>query len=103
MVLTDQLTRAVALPGVGIPFLIRNWTLSEDGASPSNAYAKAATDQLTYLLEVAPRAYNGAISQRAPPEAVQVWADFNSMAPPFISYYGPFSVANSPRLIRILT
>jgi hypothetical protein len=72
--------------GAGIALLIRNWT-NTDGGTPSK-YETAASGQLTYLLNEAPRAYNGAVSQRAPPEEVQVWADFMSMAPPFICYYG---------------
>jgi len=46
----------------------------------------AASEQLKYLLEVAPRAPNGAISHRE--DQVQLWADFIYMAPPFIAYYG---------------
>lgn len=77
--------KAVGDPAsVGIAVLIRNWTLS----SPSTKYSGPATDQLDYLLNEVGRASNGAISQRAPPAAVQVWADFMTMAPPFISYYG---------------
>jgi len=49
-------------------------------------YAKAAAEQLYYLLDVAPRAPNGAISHRA--SEVQLWDDFIYMAPPFIAYYG---------------
>jgi rhamnogalacturonyl hydrolase YesR len=41
---------------------------------------------LNYLLNVAPKASNGAISQRE--SEVQLWADFIYMAPPFIAYYG---------------
>jgi rhamnogalacturonyl hydrolase YesR len=46
----------------------------------------AASQQLDYLLHVAPRAPNGAISQRE--SQVQLWSDFIYMAPPFIAYYG---------------
>jgi rhamnogalacturonyl hydrolase YesR len=38
------------------------------------------------LLKVAPRASNGAISQRE--SQVQLWSDYVYMAPPFIAYYG---------------
>jgi len=63
--------------------LLRNWTL----ADPTNTtYASAATEQLDYLLDDAPRAPNGAISHRE--RQVQLWADFLYMAPPFIAYYG---------------
>ncbi|KAH9175157.1 Six-hairpin glycosidase-like protein [Lactarius sanguifluus] len=41
--------------------------------------------QLDYLLNVAPRAPNGAISHRD--SQAQLWADFVYMAPPFIAYY----------------
>lgn len=80
--------------GAGIALLIRNWT--NTGGTESSKYADAANGQLNYLLNVAPRAYNGAISQRAPPEPVQVWADFMSMAPPFIGYYGGLQAEYSP-------
>jgi rhamnogalacturonyl hydrolase YesR len=63
--------------------LLRNWTLHDDqGAS----FSTAAEQQLDFLLHVAPRAPNGAISHRE--DQVQLWADFIYMAPPFIAYYG---------------
>jgi rhamnogalacturonyl hydrolase YesR len=46
----------------------------------------AASEQLRYLVKVAPRARNGAISHRV--DQVQLWSDFLYMAPPFIAYYG---------------
>lgn len=64
--------------------LIRNWTLAEG----STEYSVGASEQLEYLLTVVQRTPEGAISHRAPPEAVQLWSDFMSMAPPFIAYYG---------------
>ena len=70
-------------PGLGVAVLLRNWTLPSDEASP---YGVAAEEQLKYLLEVAPRASNGAISQRE--SQVQLWSDYVYMAPPFIAYYG---------------
>ncbi|KAG9078017.1 hypothetical protein FRC06_008571, partial [Ceratobasidium sp. 370] len=65
--------------GVGV--LIANWT----GASGGN-FGQAATDQLTYLLTVAPKAPSGAISHRS--DQVQLWSDFICMVPPFLAYYG---------------
>lgn len=49
-------------------------------------FATAASEQLDFLLHVAPRAPNGAISHRE--DQAQLWADFVYMAPPFIAYYG---------------
>lgn len=74
------------IPGVGITALIRNWTLV--GSTGTSDYATAAKQQLDYLLNDVGRTSNGAITQRAPPEAIQLWADFMSMAPDFIAYYG---------------
>jgi rhamnogalacturonyl hydrolase YesR len=70
-------------PGLGVAVLLRNWTLPSYEASP---YRVAAEEQLKYLLKVAPRASNGAISQRE--SQVQLWSDYVYMAPPFIAYYG---------------
>ena len=69
--------------GLGVCVLLRNWTLPQNENAP---YATAASEQLDYLLNVAPRAPNGAISHRE--SQVQLWADFIYMAPPFIAYYG---------------
>ena len=69
--------------GIGVSVLLRNWTLGDNG---DTTFATAAEEQLDYLLNVAPRAPNGAISQRE--SQVQLWADFVYMAPPFIAYYG---------------
>ena len=69
--------------GIGVSVLLRNRTLPHNATSP---YATAAFEQLYYLLHVAPRAPNGAISHRA--NQTQLWADFIYMAPPFIAYYG---------------
>ncbi|KAG9088689.1 hypothetical protein FRC07_012486, partial [Ceratobasidium sp. 392] len=65
--------------GVGV--LIANWT----GASGGN-FGQAATDQLTYLLTVAPKTSSGAISHRS--DQTQLWSDFIYMVPPFLAYYG---------------
>src|SRR6266851_6833561 len=75
--------RAHAHTGVGVAVLLRNWTLP---TGQNGAYDTAAKNQLNYLLQVAPRAPNGAISHRA--SEAQLWADFIYMAPPFIAYYG---------------
>ena len=69
--------------GIGVSVLLRNWTLPD---RENTTFATAAEEQLDYLLNVAPRAPNGAISQRE--SQVQLWADFVYMAPPFIAYYG---------------
>ena len=69
--------------GIGASVLLRNWTLDND---QNEYFATAASEQLEYLLHVAPRAPNGAISQRE--SQVQLWSDFIYMAPPFIAYYG---------------
>lgn len=44
---------------MGVAVLLANQTLN------NATYAEAAAEQLEYLLEVAPRASNGAISHRA--------------------------------------
>ncbi|KAH8979938.1 Six-hairpin glycosidase-like protein [Lactarius hatsudake] len=75
----DQGSHAQALASV----LLRSWTLQDPG---NTTFADAAASQLDYLLNVAPRAPNGAISHRV--SQVQLWADFVYMAPPFIAYYG---------------
>ncbi|KAI0319362.1 Six-hairpin glycosidase [Amylostereum chailletii] len=75
---------------IGPAVLFANWTLSEP------AYASAATEQLEYILNDAPRAPSGAISHRA--DEVQLWADFIYMAPPFIAYYG--ALQNNVTLLR---
>jgi hypothetical protein len=76
--------------GLGVSVLLRNWTQPED---QNSSFAAAASEQLKYLQTVAPRAPNGAISQRA--DQVQLWADFVYMAPPFIAYYGALQCSNS--------
>lgn len=49
-------------------------------------YVQAAQSELDFLLNDAPRSDDGAISHRG--DQVQLWADFISMAPPFIAYFG---------------
>ncbi|KII95923.1 hypothetical protein PLICRDRAFT_34874 [Plicaturopsis crispa FD-325 SS-3] len=68
---------------LGIAVLLANWTRTD---LSDTTYGDAATDQLNYLLNDAPRTEAGAISQRK--DEVQLWADFIYMAPPFIAYYG---------------
>ncbi|OCH87895.1 Six-hairpin glycosidase [Obba rivulosa] len=68
---------------VGVAVLLANWTRSN---TSDLRYSEAAAQQLDYLLNVAPRTEDGAISQRD--DEVQLWADFVYMAPPFIAYYG---------------
>ncbi|KAJ6568378.1 hypothetical protein DFH09DRAFT_1261335 [Mycena vulgaris] len=46
-------------------------------------FADAATVQLAYLVDTAPRYSNGAISHRA--GVPELWADFMYMAPPFMA------------------
>ncbi|KAG6807384.1 hypothetical protein H0H93_001641, partial [Arthromyces matolae] len=48
-------------------------------------YATAAKGTIDYLINSAPRFWNGAISQRV--DQPELWADFMYMAPPFIAYY----------------
>jgi hypothetical protein len=67
---------------IGNSVLLANWTrtnLSDD------SYSYAAGQQLSYLLNFAPRTQEGAISQRT--DQVQLWSDFIYMAPPFIAYF----------------
>ncbi|KAJ3829051.1 Six-hairpin glycosidase [Lentinula raphanica] len=66
---------------IGVAVLLANWTDSSD-----TSYGTAASGQLDFLLNVAPRTDSGAISQRS--DQAQLWADFIYMAPPFIAYYG---------------
>ncbi|KAG6864139.1 hypothetical protein C0991_012188 [Blastosporella zonata] len=48
-------------------------------------YSEAARQTVDYMMNSAPRFYNGAISQRT--SAPELWADFMYMAPPFFAYY----------------
>ncbi|KAJ7696920.1 hypothetical protein B0H17DRAFT_1168020 [Mycena rosella] len=49
------------------------------------SFAAAAKSEIDYIVDVAPRWVNGAISQRA--DVPELWADFMFMAPPFLAYY----------------
>ncbi len=73
--------------GIGIPALIANWT---DKQQPAQSGIDA-TSELNFLLYTDGRTDKGAMSHRRPPQPVQLWSDFLSMFPPFISYYGKFS------------
>ncbi|KAI0638264.1 Six-hairpin glycosidase [Trametes polyzona] len=68
---------------IGVAVELTNWTRTDRA---NHEFSTAAGHQLKYLLEVAPRASDGAISHRS--EQVQLWADFVYMAPPFIAYFG---------------
>ncbi|KAF8317437.1 hypothetical protein DL93DRAFT_2077103 [Clavulina sp. PMI_390] len=81
---------------VGIPFLIR---IATGGSSLSSNYSIATDQELNHLLNVQRENSTGAISQREPPEPVQIWADFVGMAPPFISYYG--AINNNQSLVQL--
>ena len=48
-------------------------------------YFDAASREQNYVVNVAPRAWNDAISQRY--NTPELWADFVYMAPPFLAYY----------------
>ncbi|KAF8970087.1 hypothetical protein BDZ97DRAFT_1791881 [Flammula alnicola] len=49
-------------------------------------FAQAAKAEAQWVLEQAPRWWNGAISHRV--QYAELWADFVYMAPPFLAYYG---------------
>ncbi|KAJ7680624.1 hypothetical protein DFH06DRAFT_1163726 [Mycena polygramma] len=49
------------------------------------SYAIAAQEEINYIIGLAPRWPNGAISHRA--DVAELWADFIYMAPPFIAYF----------------
>ncbi|KAL1747907.1 Six-hairpin glycosidase-like protein [Schizophyllum fasciatum] len=68
---------------LGCAVLLANWTRAD---TADGAYARAAADQLAYLLDHAPRTAEGAISHRT--DEVQLWADSVYMVPPFLAYYG---------------
>ncbi|TAQ85422.1 hypothetical protein B7494_g6243 [Chlorociboria aeruginascens] len=61
-------------------------------------FLAAASRQEDYVVNVAPRAWNGAISQRN--NTPELWADFMYMAPPFLAYY---AVATSNTSLLQLT
>jgi len=68
---------------IGVAVLLANYTRQD---KKSDVFADAATGQLRHLLTQVPRSNTGAISHRE--DQAQLWADFVSMVPPFIAYYG---------------
>ncbi|KAI0677468.1 Six-hairpin glycosidase [Trametes maxima] len=68
---------------IGVAVELMNWTRTD---REDHEFSTAAGHQLKYLLDVAPRTRDGAISHRV--AEVQLWSDFIYMAPPFIAYYG---------------
>ncbi|KAF9452154.1 hypothetical protein P691DRAFT_722454 [Macrolepiota fuliginosa MF-IS2] len=79
---------------IGVAVILANWTLPN---LSNQVYSKAATDQLTYLLEDTPRSESGAISHRA--QETQLWSDFVYMVPPFIAYYGALQGGENGRVL----
>lgn len=73
----------IRIKGIGNAVLLANWTRPN---LDDTTYSFAAGQQLSYLVNYAPRTPEGAISQRG--DQVQLWADFVYMAPPFIAYFG---------------
>ncbi|KAG2003241.1 glycosyl hydrolase family 88 [Coprinopsis cinerea AmutBmut pab1-1] len=49
-------------------------------------YLDKAAETINYLVNKAPRQWNGAISHRR--DIVEIWGDFVYMVPPFLAYYG---------------
>ncbi|KAJ6567249.1 hypothetical protein DFH09DRAFT_918766 [Mycena vulgaris] len=47
-------------------------------------YVNAVREEVDYITTVAPRFWNGAISQRT--DVAELWADFVYMAPPFLAF-----------------
>jgi len=83
---------------MGVAVLIANATLGSDASPGSRSnYAQAAADQLSYLLNVAPKSPDGAISHRA--DQVQLWSDSVFMTPPFLAYYG--AVTRNSSLLQL--
>ncbi|GAA5957345.1 hypothetical protein JCM8115_006963 [Rhodotorula mucilaginosa] len=72
-------------PALGI-----GWLVAAAFADPTTnaTYMSQAKQQVEYLLESVPRSADGAISHRPPDEPVSLWADFVSMVPPFLAYFG---------------
>lgn len=60
---------------------------------------QAADRQLMYLLTNVSRSSEGAISQRAQPNVVQLWSDSGYMGPPFLGLYGLLS--NNQTLLQM--
>ncbi|KAG7448944.1 Six-hairpin glycosidase [Guyanagaster necrorhizus] len=75
---------------LGVSVLLANWTRTNES---DTSFSTAASEELDYLLNYAPRSDSGAISHRS--DQVQLWADFIYMAPPFIAYYGALEGGDS--------
>lgn len=69
--------------GLGVGVLLRNWTRTD---TSNNIYSFYGGEQAGYLIHKAPHTADGAVSHRN--DQVQLWADFVSMAPPFLAYFG---------------
>ncbi|GAA6009924.1 hypothetical protein JCM10207_002159 [Rhodosporidiobolus poonsookiae] len=61
-------------------------------------YLGQVQSEVSYLLNSVPRTSDGAISHRPSSEPVSLWADFMSMVPPLLAYYGV--AAQSTTLIQ---
>ncbi|KAG8953531.1 hypothetical protein FRC03_011750 [Tulasnella sp. 419] len=71
---------------IGVPMLIANWTQVSRPDAWKNDYNTPLRQQMDYILNLAPKTPDGAISHRS--EIVQLWSDSVFMVPPFIAYYG---------------
>ena len=72
-------------PAIGIATLLANWTKGSRPDAAFNDYDTPLRKQLGYIVDQAPKNWDGAISHR--PEQVQLWSDFVFMVPPFMAYY----------------
>ena len=82
--------------------LIGAWVNNEiqnNALNPNGFFSGAAERQLNYLLTNVSRAGNGAISQRAALNDVQLWSDSAYMGPPFFALYGLLS--NNQSLVQL--
>ncbi|THU84762.1 hypothetical protein K435DRAFT_869944 [Dendrothele bispora CBS 962.96] len=59
--------------------------LGKVGGDQYTKYKDAANGTIDYLLNQAPRFWNGAISQRV--DVAELWADWMYMVPPFLAYH----------------
>ncbi|GAA6064633.1 hypothetical protein JCM10212_000602 [Sporobolomyces blumeae] len=87
-------------PALGVPWLVA--AQSNDNHDTRGELWQEASAQLQYLLDDVPRTQDGAISHRPPHEAVQLWADFVYMVPPFLAYFGAIT-KNSSLLAQAYT
>jgi rhamnogalacturonyl hydrolase YesR len=85
---------------MGVAVLLANQTLQ------NGTYAQAAADEAHFQINMAPRAYNGAISHRVSEVqlvsqlrprvlilrlTLPLWSDNAYMNPPFLAYYGAWT------------